>query len=179
MRVDVADEREDRASGHEPGRVHGPHVGRFDGRDVRPRRHLPGDRVVAEPLALQRLAGDRARLGPRDGDPLDEPAPLAQHLGLRVRRTGEDVREHVQNRGQARGEAGTADLQPFGVDRDAEIRAHAGQLVVDGDAVAGGGAGEQRRGEQLGGGEVAGYRGVVRLGAVRRERDPQPQEEQA
>ena len=80
-----------------------------------------------------------------------------------MRGAGEHVREHVEDRRQARGEPGAADLQPLGIDGDAEVRADAGQLVVDRDAVPGRGAGEQRRGEQLGGGEVAGDRGVVGL----------------
>ena len=100
---------------------------------------------------------------------------LAHHLGVRVHGAGEHVREHVEDRRQARGQPGPTDLEPLGIDGDAEVRAHAGQLVVDRDAVPGRGAGEQRRGEQLGGGEVPGDRGVVGLGGVRAERHPQPQ----
>ena len=174
-RVEVADEGEDRAARHEAGGLQGADVGGLDGGHVRAGRHLPGDGVVAEPLALQRLPRDRARLGPGDGDPLDQPLALAQHLGVRVLGVGEDVREHVEDRRQPGGEPGAADLQPLGIDADAQVRAHSGQLVVDPDAVPGRRAGEQRRGEQLGGGEVAGDRGVVGLGGVGPERDPQPQ----
>jgi hypothetical protein len=55
VRVDVADEGEDRAARHEARGRAGRGRPRLDGGDVRARRHLPRDGVGAEPLALQRL----------------------------------------------------------------------------------------------------------------------------
>ena len=166
-RVDVADQREDRPPRHQRRALQPPHLLRGDGGHGGLGRHLPGDRVVAEPLALQRLPRDRARLGPGHRDPFDEPVALAGDLRVGVRGGGEHVGEHAQHVGEARGEAGAGDEEALGVDADAEVGADRGQLVVDRDAVAGRGAGEQGLREQLGDGRV--------LGRVPGERHPQAQ----
>ena len=156
------------AARHERRALQRPHLLRGRRRRrPRPGRHLPRDRVVAEPLALQRLPRDRARLGPGHRDPLDEPVALAGDLGVGVRGGGEHVGEHVQHVGRPAASPEPETSSRSGSTADAEVGADRGQLVVDRDAVAGRGAGEQGLGEQLGDGRV--------LGRVPRERHPQPQ----
>ena len=171
--VEVADDGEDRPAGHQAGPVQRADVAGLDGGHVRTGGQLAGDRVPAEPLALQRLPGDRPRLRARHGDPLDEPRAFAQHLGVRVGRAREDVGEHLQDRRQPGREPRATDLQALGIHGDAQVRAYAGQLVVDRDPVAGGRPGEQGRAEQFGGREMAGDARIVG-GGVRREGHPQP-----
>jgi hypothetical protein len=164
--VEVADQHQHRTPRQHRRPVQRPDLlGRHDG-DVLGLGHLARGRVVAVAVLLQGLARDRARLRPGDGDPLDQPLLLAGDLVVGVRRSGEDVAEHVEERRQLVGERGSVQHQAFRVDAGADVAADQRQLGVDLDAVAPRGAGQDRLGEHLGDRRVQ--------GVVARERDPQP-----
>ena len=139
-----------------------------DGGDGGFRRHLPRDRVVAEPLALQRLPRDRARLGAGHRDPFDEPVALAGDLpsGWVAAVSTSASTLSTSGRPAASPEPDTSSRS--GSTHHAEVGADGGQLVVDRHAVAGRGAGEQGLGR-------AARRTAGVLGRAPGERDAQAQ----
>lgn len=167
MRVKVSDQHEHRTarkhrSGVQRAYLLGSHLGH-----VLSLRNLAGGRVVAVPVLLQCFARDGARLRPRDRDALDQPLPLARDLCVAVRRAGEHVAEHVQQRRQAVGQRGAAEVQPLRVHARVEVAADQRDLGVDFHPVAPRGAGEHGFREHFRGGRVH--------PVLARERDPQPQ----